>query len=152
MSKILTPCPINTEVGYYDKCPVHQCQYNLLGECAHKAMSEVDPKIFLESHDKLVAAQRSAKRIKAYVYIDQYMMFTLNKSLMQVTEEEARSVMLSDRFYAWPNAKEETFWVMEAVFKEMFIPRRAVKKNMVDSVRLNPTFRIQVEAALRIRA
>lgn len=152
LDKMITICPINAEVGFSEKCPARQCQFNRSGACCHKEMTEVEPADYLKRNDLLDRAQRAAKRIKAYVYIDQFVMYALNKSLVQVEEHEMRTLLSTDRFYTWPNARKETYWVLEAVFNELFVPKTIKKKNMVKGLGMQERFRIQVEACLMFYA
>ena len=151
LGTMLTLCPLNNNVGYADACPARQCQYNGNGTCNHKEMTATDPETYLESNNLLERADKARKRIKAYTYVDQYVMYALNKSLMQVSKEELQSLIDEKRFYAWPRAKKNTYWVIEAVFTEMFVPRKVNKTGMLPFSTLNKTFRKQVEAVLTIR-
>ena len=86
------------------------------------------------------------------MYIGQFVMYAVDKRLVQVEEHEMRTLLSTDRFYTWPNARKETYWVLEAVFNELFVPKTIKKKNMVKGLGMQERFRIQVEACLMFYA
>jgi len=76
----------------------------------------------------------------------------LNKSLMQLEKaSEMKPLLDEERFMAWPRAKQNMFWLVEAIYKEMFEPRKVKLTKIVDHPMIAPTFRMQVEASLVIR-
>jgi hypothetical protein len=143
----LRTCPINPEAYILNNtCTVRQCQYNIKGNCFHKEMTNQSPEEFLISKGLLDKARHISKRIKAYVYIDRFLLYAVNTSLVQIKKEDMHRLLDSTRFYAWPESKPETYWVLEAVYEELFVPKKIKRKGMVDHPVIGKVFRIQVES------
>lgn len=100
------------------KCPV-TCMYNRNGTCQHAEMTETpNREVYLHGVGKLQQATDQAKRIRAYLYTDQYVQHTIGKSLLSITAAECLDLANDEtRFLNWPSSSSSRFAAVTAILR-----------------------------------
>lgn len=118
-------CPLEDIELALDKCPV-RCMYNSEGLCRYAVVKEAQRRAseitdtrgqpaIMSKIVSLPNADRAARRIKAFVYIDSYVQFILNKSLPDLTRQDVATLRDEQRFYRWPRSRPNSYPVLDQV-------------------------------------
>jgi len=94
------------------------CRYAVVKEAQERASEITDTRGQLAIMSKIVSlpnADRAARRIKAFVYIDSYVQFILNKSLPDLTKQDVATLRDEQRFYRWPRSRPNSYPVLDQV-------------------------------------